>query len=154
MKKVTHKNYAFLILIIVFTILITLYLSYIYSNKSKSVSEIYKYANVITYNDMDEYISENPDCIVYVGNKYNLDYTEFEKKLINVLDEYHLKDNFVFINVNNKIITKINKDYKVVLKINKIPYILIFVNGKIFEYNQISFDSNVKSIIGYEDFEW
>ena len=56
-------------------------------------------------------------------------------------------------NVNSKIINKINQKYKVKLNINSIPYIIAFLDGKIVKYNEINIDSQVNNIVNLLEFE-
>lgn len=153
MKIISKKNYVVLIVLLVVTVLITLYLSNVYSNKNRETSNIYKYFDSITYKDFDVYITENPDIILYIGDKYDVSYDDFNEKLISRIEKYDLKDRFVYMNVNSKIINKINQKYKVKLNINSIPYIIAFLDGKIVKYSEINIDSQVNNIVNLLEFE-
>ena len=154
MKKKPYKNYAFLTLIIVFTVLITMYLSYMYENTTKYTSNIYKYLDVITFKDFDEYVTENPDTMIYLADKNDETFAEFEEELINLIEEKNIRYDIVYIDASTKIINKINGKFKLNLKIGSIPYILFVGNGKIVDYKSIDENSNVKSIIQSEDLKW
>lgn len=153
MKKISHKNYLIFILIIIFTVLITLYLSYIYSDKTTELSKVYKNSNIITYKDFDVYISENSNTIIYIGDKTDLSYKEFDNELLNIIESKNLNDYFVYIDANSKIINKINRDYQLLLSIKDIPYIIVLSDSKIAEYKKIEHNSNAKTIINYGVFE-
>ena len=152
MRNVPLKNYIYLLLLLVFTILVTLYLSNMYLNKNKDTSDFYKYSNTITTKDFDVYITENPDAIVYLANKYDMSYSDFESKLQSEIELRGIKDKFIYINVNNKFINKLNKEYRIKLSISKLPIIVIFVDGKISDYMYVDNTSSA-NIIDYKVLE-
>lgn len=151
MKKKNYKNYVFFVLLMVFTVLITLYFSNIYENKTKNKSTIYNYLDVITYKDFDEYIIENPDSIIYLADKYDISFSRFEKELITLIEEKHIKDNIVFIAANARVINKINQQFKINLKINSVPYMLFLTNGKVVNYKLIDKESVARNVLEYEE---
>lgn len=153
MKDIPKKNYAILMLLLVITVLVTLYIFKSYSNRNRELSNMYKYLDVITYKDFNVYITENPDIILYVGNKYDLNYEDFNTKLINKIEKSGLKYKFVYMNVNNKIINEINKEYRVKLSISNVPYLISFLEGKIIKYSEIKEDSEVSTIINLKEFK-
>ena len=153
MRIIPKKNYALFALLIAVTILATLYFSDSYRSKTKEVSNVYSNSSVITYKDFDVYVTENPDSIIYIGNKYDLNYNEFDSKLIQTIEQLNLNDNFVYMNANNKIINKINREYKIKLSISNIPYLIVLIDGNIYEYKEIKNDSDASSIINYGVFE-
>ena len=153
MRKVPIKNYVYFFLIIAITVIIVLYLSNMYLNKNKETSTFYNYANEITVKDLDVYITENPDTIVYLADKYNLEYYNFENHLKNVIEQKNIKENLIFINASTKVINKLNKDDIIKISIENLPAIITFVDGKIKDYIYVSNDLNIEDIINYEVFE-
>ena len=153
MKEIPKKNYVILLLLICITVFFVLNLSNFYKNRNLEESEIYTYSNKITYKEFDVYITENPDSIIYISNKNNKDNELFEKKLIDKIEKIGLKDYFVFINANSKIINKINKKYKQKININNLPVVISFIDNKIVNYSYITNESDVDVVISYGDYE-
>ena len=153
MRDIPKKNYILVGVIIVITLLLIFTLSNLYKNRNQVESELYKYSNKITYKEFDVYITENPDSIIYISNKNNTTNEDIEKKLINKIEKLGLKEHFVFINADNKIINKINKNYKLKVNINKLPVVISFIDNNIVNYSYISNDSDIDTIINYGDYE-
>ena len=78
MRQIPKKNYYILVVLLVVTILLTLSLSYVYRNKEKLVSNFYEYSSKIKPQEFDEYMTENSDFMIYISDKYDLTYEEFE----------------------------------------------------------------------------
>ena len=77
--KTPKKNYIILIVLVVSTVFVTLFISDVYLQKSKKESICYQYLNRIMLTELDEYIIENPNSIIYISDKYDLSNEHFEK---------------------------------------------------------------------------
>ena len=86
LRKIPRKNYVILGVVILVSLLIVYYL-YMWFTAYKSTKEgeviLDKYMTVINYNELDDYLVENPDGIIYVGILNDEDITKFEKKFKN-----------------------------------------------------------------------
>ena len=153
MRKIPFKNYIYLAILFVSTIIITIYASNLYNLRNKEVSEIYEYSNKIGVNEFDEFLIENPDSIIYIGNKYDSNNSIFEKRLKEKIEELNIKEKFVFMSANKKILNKLEKDYKIKININKTPIILIFNNKNLTSLNYINNNIYVENIIDEEVFK-
>ena len=153
MREIPIRNYIIACILLVLTVVITLFLSNLYTNRLKPVSDFYNYSNKITAKEFDVFITENPDSIVYLDSKYDLDNDSFEAKLKNKIEHLNIKEKFVYINVNNKLINNINKKYKVKIDINKIPVAITFVDGNIYRYEYIANGSEPENVIDFGVFE-
>ena len=82
LREIPLKNYLYLLLILIIS---TLFLIYIYAwyetyNESKLYTGIMNnYLTVINYNELDNYIIENKDAIIYVSVLGNEDINKFEE---------------------------------------------------------------------------
>ena len=88
LRVIPIKNYIILgiVLLVSFLILYYLYLWHESYNESKlNVPILDKYMDVINYNELSDYLVENPDSIIYVSVLENSDIRSFEKKLKSVL---------------------------------------------------------------------
>ena len=153
MKQIPKKNYIILFFIILFTLTLTIALSNGYKSKKLSESALYMYSNKITYKEFDVYVTEHPDSIIYISNKYDNSNEEIELKLIDRLEKLNLKNYFVYINASNKLLNKINKEYKLKIDINKLPVILVILDNQVANYSYVGDNSNIDDIIDFGDFE-
>ena len=157
MRKIPRKNYYIVVLLIVITVLITLFLSNLYKNRSRDFSLIYNYSNKITSDELDEYLLEMSDIIIYVADKYDNSNTKFEEKFKNKIDSLNLKDKLIYIDkseLNKKSLEKLNKEYKIKINLENLPTIITIVDRKVTRLETVRNDSDVNKILNYEDFEW
>ncbi len=156
MKKIPGKNYFILAILILVTVVLTLVLSNIYLAKSRKVSEFFEYSNKITPSELDVYLTENPDVIIYISDKYNLENTTVEKKLKEKLDSTNLKDKMIYIDkseIDNKFISKIKENYNIDIDINKLPIIIVVIDGEYKQSIYVNNGSDADTFIDYEAFE-
>ena len=69
-KEIPFKNYIILAVILIFTILLVVYLfnwQSIYQKNKLQEPILDKYLMVINYNELDDYLVENKEAIVYVS---------------------------------------------------------------------------------------
>lgn len=156
MRKIPRKNYYIVVLLIVITVLITLFLSNLYKNRSRDFSLIYNYSNKITSDELDEYLLEMSDIIIYVADKYDNSNKKFEEKFKNKIDSLNLKDKLIYIDkseLNKKSLEKLNKEYKIKINLENLPTIITIVDRKVTRLETVRNDSDVNKILNYEDFE-
>ncbi len=156
MKKIPSKNYIILIILLVVTILLTLGLSNMHNLQNKTISEFYKYSNKIKPDDFDIYTLENPDSIIYISDKYDLSYNEFEESLKAKIDELNLHDRLVYIDKNEiqeKFINKLHKKYGIDIKIENTPVVMIIIDNKNLKNIYIDSDTDVDTFIDYKVFK-
>lgn len=149
MNKVPFKNYVFLLLIIVFTVFITLFVSTLYKDSKRIVTDFYSYSNKITNKDFELYITENPNTIIYIYDKYNNSRKEFEENLKNKLETKYLTNNFVYMDkreLNKNLINYIKNNYGVQLKYNGKPVILIITDDEATSMIEVDEEANVDSL--------
>jgi len=150
------RNYIYFILLIIGTIILTFTFSIIYKHEVDKTCYLYENLNKITTLELDEYIMENPDSIIYIGDKNDLSNNKFEKKLLKRLKKLNLLENSVYIEKN-----EISKEFNNMLKNkhsqvydeNNLPMILIVIDSEIIKIVNVSDDSLVETIIDYEVFK-
>ena len=149
-KEIPSKNYIYLSLILLGSILFLIYLYNWYEtyNENKlNISIMNKYLTVINYNELDDYIIENKDAIIYVSVLGNKSINKFEEKFKNSIIDNNLKNDILYLDLtyeNQDIATKklqIDKNY---------PYLVIYTNGIITDtYNIAKTNYNLSKIIKY-----
>lgn len=152
MRKVPQKNYFIVILIIIFTILLTLFAVQIYNNSSKEESEFYKYSNKISGAEFNEYASERTDLIVYIADKYDLSNIIFEKQLLKKIDEFNLKDKLIYID-KRELVDDFLSTYGVTVNKNDLPIIIVMIDGQIIKFAKVNNYTDANTIIEYGVFE-
>ena len=144
-KEVPFKNYVILFAILIATFLLLFYL-YSWFDKyeetllSKRILD--KYMLVINNNELDDYLVENPNAILYVSKLNDDKIREFEKSLKNKYKNNEIDKNILYldvtdINEKDKIYLS-NKYYFNNLNILSIPCIVVFKNGKVASIYSIS----------------
>ena len=156
MKKILPKNYIILVVLLVVTVFLTLFLSSIYTSKNKLVSSFYEYANEITPTDIEGYIIENPDAIIYISDKYDLTHETFETKFQKKIESLNLKEKLVYIDkeeITDEFLNKINNNYGLNVEIDNTPIIIVVVDKTVIKSIYVENYLNVETIIDYEVFE-
>lgn len=150
------KNYIYLLVLLVATVILTFLLSSIYNKEVNSFSYSYEKLNKITSAEFEEYMMENTETIVYVSNKNDLKNNKFENKFIKKLENLNLLENTIYIEK-----AEINDEFKELLKTNynykldekKLPIIIVIDNGQVVQSVFVDKNSNVDIIIDYGVFE-
>ena len=150
------KNYIYLFVLVLATVLVTLGLSKLYQTEVTKTSYAYEKMNKITSTEYDEYIVENSDTIIYIADKNNLSYNKFEKKFIKKIDSLNLLKNVIYIEkeeLNNSLNKKLKKNYSYEYDENLLPAIIVINDGVLSQVSYVNEDSQVEDIINYEVFE-
>ena len=138
LRKIPNKNYLILGVVIIVTLLILYYFYLwvdVYKESKIGIPIMDKYMMVINYNELDNYIVENPDSIVYVSVLEDEKIREFEKELKNKYKDNEINNDILYMDITDDIIDKdiknemINKYYMNDLSITDIPCILVFRDG-------------------------
>ena len=137
MRVIPKKNYVILgiVIIVTFLLLYYLYMWYdAYKETKLNVKILDNYLEVINYNELDNYLVENPESIIYFSVLENEKIREFEKKFKKVLKNNEISSKVLYMDLTEELKNKktseelINK-----YSINKdnVPIILYFYNEKI-----------------------
>ena len=145
LREVPSKNYIYLFLILLGSILILIYIYSWYNtyNENKLNTNIMnEYLTVINYNELNNYITENKDAIIYVSILGNEDINRFEKKFKNVIIENNLKNTILYLDLTNENIKNATKELEIE---ENFPYLVVYTNGNITDtYNiaEANYSSN------------
>ena len=146
-RIVPLKNYVILGIIIVVTLLL---LHYFYMwfdayNETKLNRPILdKYMEVINYNELDNYLIENPNTIIYVSVLEDSEIRNFEKKLKELFKNGEIQSDILYLDItedikNTKIKNEIRNKYSInSVSILDVPAIMVVDNGEVKSINTIS----------------
>lgn len=149
MKKIPLKNYFIVGFLIIFTIFLTFYLMKKYD--SVKVKEI-NFVSEVKENELDSYITERQEVIIYMASSNNKELDTFNKNLKKYTEDKNLKDLYVYLdlkNVSSNFYNKFNIKYlkeadNSVFNIKE-PTFVIIRNGKMDSYlNNINSIEQVK----------
>ena len=130
-KQVPFKNYIYLFCILLGSILLLFYIYTWYEtyNENKLYTSIMnKYLTVINYNELDNYITETPNAILYVSILGDKKINRFEEQFKNNISNSNLRNNILYLDITNEekeeAMKKLNID-------SNFPYLVVYTNGKI-----------------------
>lgn len=155
-KEIPLKNYILLSIVLILTIVVVIYF-FLWKNtyeKNKLQTPILDdYLLVINYNELNNYLVENKDAIIYVSKLNNENIRLFENKFKNIINKNNLNNKILYLDLTeelkeNNIVKEINKKYG--KEMTEIPSIIIIKDGKISSsYNIKENKYNIKLLEKY-----
>ena len=118
-KQIPLKNYILLSIVLILTIVVVIYF-FLWKNtyeKSKLQTPILDdYLLVINYNELNNYLVENKDAIIYVSKLNDESIRLFENKFKNIINKNNLNNKILYLDLTeelkeNNIVKEINKKY-------------------------------------------
>lgn len=154
-KDIPKKNYFILGIILIISCILVYYINAwysLYQYEKKGNSPITTYMEIINYNEVENYIAENSDAIIYVSKSNNLKIRKFEEDNEKLFKKLELNYNILYMDAKD-----VNKDLKIKYNVNEYPTILFFknkrlVNKYVLELDNINY-SDMKNIIDYSNGE-
>ena len=139
-REIPVKNYIILGVVLFITMLI-LYYFYcwvdVYKESKINIPIMDKYMSVINYNELDNYIVENPDTIIYVSVLEDEKIRGFEKEFKNKYKNKEIENELLYMNITDDIKDMDNRDEMVSkysinsLDMTDVPSLLVFNNGEL-----------------------
>ena len=155
-KEIPLKNYILLSIVLILTIVVVIYF-FLWKNtyeKSKLQTPILDdYLLVINYNELNNYLVENKDAIIYISKLNNENIRLFENKFKNIINKNNLNNKILYLDLTeelkeNNIVKEINKKYG--QEMTEVPTIVIIKDGKISSsYNIKENKYNIKLLEKY-----
>ena len=149
-REIPIKNYIILGVVLFITMLI-LYYFYcwvdVYKESKINIPIMDKYRSVINYNELDNYIVENPDTIIYVSVLEDEKIRGFEKEFKNKYKNKEIENELLYMNItedikNNDIRDDMVSKYNINdLDVLDVPCVLVFNDGMLKSIYSIS-DNN------------
>lgn len=140
LRVIPKRNYLILGLVIVVTLILVYYFymwSQAYKEKKLNIRILDSYMEVINYNELDNFLVENPDVIVYVSVLENSTIREFEKKLKKSFRNHEIENEMFYLDItedirDDKIKANMINNYKInSVNMTNVPCLLIFEEGKL-----------------------
>lgn len=154
-KDIPKKNYFILGIILIISCILVYYINAwysLYQYEKRGNSPIITYMEIINYNEVENYIAENSDAIIYVSKSNNLKIRKFEEDNEKLFKKLELNYNILYMDAKD-----VNKDLKIKYNVNEYPTILFFknkrlVNKYVLELDNINYN-DIKNIIDYSNGE-
>lgn len=146
-RIVPLKNYIILGVIILVTLLLLHYFYMwfdAYNETKLNRSILDKYMEKINYNELDNYLIENPNTIIYVSVLEDLEIRNFEKKFKEVFKNGEIQNNVLYLDItedikNQETKREMKNKYSInTVSILDVPAILVIDNGELKSINTIS----------------
>ncbi|CDE95576.1 MAG: DUF6568 family protein [Bacilli bacterium] len=154
-KDIPKKNYFILGIILIISCILVYYINAwysLYQYEKRGNSPITTYMEIINYNEVENYIEENSDAIIYISKSNNLKIRKFEEDNEKLFKKLELNYNILYMDAKD-----VNKDLKIKYNVNEYPTILFFknkrlVNKYVLELDNINYN-DIKNIIDYSNGE-
>lgn len=152
-KEIPTKNYVIVIVIFIISFILIILGANWYKNYREyqlTIPVISGYINEIGEQELDNYLFENHDTLLYIGTSEDNNCRSLEKELKDFIKKHNLRDQIIYINLNNvenkdSFISNFNDKYATKEKIDNYPTFIIIQNGKILDF--ISKSNNQKLYI-------
>ena len=158
-KNIPLKNYIILAVVLILSIILVIYFCMWYNayEESKLNTMIMdKYLQVINYNELNNYLVENKDAVIYSSVLEDQKIRHFEKKFKNIIIKNSLNNDILYLDLTEELKDKnITKDIKETYNINNqdianTPSIMIFKDGKLYSiYNIKDNNYNINNLVDY-----
>jgi len=138
-SNIKLTNYFILLLIFIISIGITVYICSwyrLYDDREKNTPVIRDTLFEITSKELEHYILENPDCVLYMCQSYTNNCRNFEKDFKKVINKYNLKNYIVYVNLSSNDIKEFtdsfNSKYSKKIELNyNYPALIVMEDGLI-----------------------
>lgn len=158
-KNIPLRNYIILAAILIVTIILVIYFYMWYGNyeNTKLTSPIMdEYLQVINYNELNDYLVENKNSVIYVSVLDSKEIRNFEIKFKKFIKDNSLNNSILYLDLteelkDNKITKEIKSKYNLNnTDITKVPSIIIFKDGNIASiYNIKEENYNINKLSTY-----
>ena len=140
LRKIPLKNYIILgvVILVTFLILYYLYMWLVAYNETRLNKPIIdKYMSVINYNELDDYLVENPGSIIYVSVLENQEIRDFEIEFKKALKKHKIEYDMLYLDLTDELkdentSNEVKKKYVFnSLNLSDVPCVLIFQNSQL-----------------------
>ncbi len=146
LRKIPGRNYLILAGVIIVTIFLLCYFYMwfdAYKEKKLNMRILDSYMEIINYNELEDYIVENPNSVIYVSVLEDAVIRDFEKQMKKMLKNNVIKRDMLYMDVTNDIKKKDMQKYGI--SVDNIPLVLAFNDGNIsytYSISQNGYDIN------------
>ncbi len=137
-RDIPLKNYIILLIISILTVILVLYLASWYNTSKeyyKNNSILSEYLSELKVDEIDSYLIDNPEIVIYYASAKDETIKEFEKEFKKLIQDNEISDEIIYIDSskeeNTDIISKINSisNKKIDLLVN--PSLICIKEAKI-----------------------
>lgn len=150
LREIPIKNYIYLFIILFASILFLIYIYTwydTYTQNKLNTNIMNQYLTVINYNELDNYIIENKNAVIYVSILGSEEINHFEKTFKNTIVTNNLKNSILYLDLTNENRSVATKELNID---ENFPYLVVYTNGQITDtYNIAEHDYSTKKIIKY-----
>lgn len=140
-REIPVKNYIIVLAIFIVSFILIILGAKWYKNYREyqlTIPVISGYINEVSDEEIENYLLENRDTMLYIGASDDNNCRSLEKDLKNFIKKYNLRDQIVYIDLNkisdkDEFVSKFNSKYATNKKINKYPAFAIIQNGQIID---------------------
>ncbi len=144
-KNIPVKNYVVVLVIAIITIAVTFLLMNKYNKEreyNEATNDNLKILSEIKENEIENYLMENHNVIIYMSSSNNINIEKFEKDFNKYIIKHNLTKDIIYLNMVNVSDSFYDKFYLNYFKENshinvdlkKEPNLFIFENGEIVDY--------------------
>lgn len=158
-RKIPKKNYFYLGGIILASLILIgyFYMWFLTSEENKLTTPIMgRYLQVINYNEMNNYLIENKDAVIYVSVLENETIRSFEKSFKKTVSNNGLGTKVLYLDLTDVLKNKSLKEKAISeyslgnFNITNVPSIVVFKGGKLTSYFNIKdHNYNQEEIVEY-----
>lgn len=138
-REIPLKNYIILLITIIATTLLCLYIAQWYKKAEENNIEqgiLAKELPQVTVEEFQNYVTENPNIMLYVSISTDENMKRFEKNIYDFITEENIRNHFVYMDaskIDQNALEKILQSKSNTSKnnYNNIPNIYVFKDGKI-----------------------
>lgn len=142
-REIPKKNYIILIILSIGTILLVFYLNNIYKERleyNNQNSNVMSFLSEIKEEELNNYILDNHDTIIYISSSINNENKKFESELKNYINKKNLSKDIIYLdssNLSDSFYNNLKNNYlsdglkKQNIQLNITPNIIIIKEEKI-----------------------
>lgn len=142
LRKIPIKNYIIIIVIFIVSISFAMFLRNWYNSYQdyqKTIPVLNGVVSEVRYNEIDNYIVDNQNVIIYIGVATDDNCRKLEKGLKKIIEKRHLKEKIVYFNITDVsdkelLLKEFNDKYALEDKIYTYPAIILIENGKVVDF--------------------
>ena len=140
LRIIPLRNYIILGIVLLISILVIYYFYMwvnVYNETKLNSPILNEYMDGINYNELDDYLVENPNTIIYVSVLGDREIRSFEAKLKRAIKNNQIDSDILYMDITNElknesIKMELNKKYSLnSLSIIKVPSVMVFDNGNL-----------------------
>jgi len=137
-RKIPLKNYIILLGITIGTIFLVFYLRSWYNTSKeyyKNNSIMAEYLSELKSDEINSYIIDNPEVVIYYASAKDTSIKSFEKKFKKLMEEHEINDDIIYIDYskeeNSNIISKLNIISDKKMDELNVPNLIYIKEGKV-----------------------